>query len=1694
MLSQIPVPDHPSYLPLATLTTLLESNLRRWPTLDLLRKHIDLWKCLPEEAKAGRSRGPAKDLVDRALLACKKSYASIFDFLHDSLRSAALIEPETRASLTHAQLAQWMRSFRLPASSGFEKPVVAIALPNGPLLALTVLATATYFVAAPLAYGAGVEADQFRADVLQSQSSIILAQKEDADRLDLRGEWVRRASIRVVVVEMGPGMLPILSTFEETPWSNSSLWPASVPNTADDACIRLFTSGTSGTKKVVPLSVHSVICGVSMVIHSWGLSYSMRCLNQMPLHHVGGIIRNLFAPIMSGGSIICCQAFDPHQFWDCVEDLEPTWFYASPSMHHAIIEAAEDRVDALAKSRIQLVCNAAGGLLPSLASRIRATFSVCKEVTVLPSYGMTECMPISTPPLTYNLDRAGTSGVSVGPEMAILDTTTRLPIIESGLTGHIAIRGPSLFSGYLKVDGLDSSCFDQSGWFDTGDMGYLDKDGFVFVTGRSKEVINRGGELISPFEIEEVVMGAAGDKTSPIFGRISKVVAFSVPHNVLQEVVGIAVVTPPSAQRVCLRSLQRAIQSTLAPPKIPVLIVYLNGGLPENNNKVLRIRLAERLQLPELFEGFPPSQQYYEAQCPPPNTALDVPIPCRHLTFSYEDLLAACAHALGHKEGLEFHVCPDESGFYPRLLVASRNGSISSSLFSEDTLTEQLKECVPGYSMPNKISTLDEPLPRSVEGLIDIEELELKLQPKHHSANTLFSDSEAKVAMHMAAILNIELSNLIPDSDFFSLGGDSMRAGKLLSSLRREFKIRLAVDVLFSSRTISALASAIDAKQPPRKSETDEMTASQNTVLGDLPHGCTECYSSSNPFLMAFHLIPLLIIYPMKRAFTWTVFIYCLGFLHHLKFMSSMPGRLLSLCISLALCRAVTMIVAPLVLVATKWLVIGKYREGLYPMWGAYHNRWWFVQKVAEICGSGIFDTFNWTRVLYYRMLGVRIGQQVIISPEATIGEYDLIELEDNVVLERCKVRPFAAERNTSMYLGRIKLGAGSSVGLDSIIAAGTTLAPGTCLGPCSSSWETYDANESNRDLGMSQIPKPLWIFELLLEPLITLLVRFVGAMPWLAALVGLAHQRAPFDASPVRAAIKWFSTPYRVGFHYLGLAANSVLGPVFLFLAVWSIKKLLEKLCGGPLSKCSPARGRSHFQRFRMQLIRDLMPTNQFQKLSSLFGTHYEGTSVLARMMGAQVGKRVYWPGNGPVVTDWDLINIGDDVVFGSRSYLVTSDGIGSERMQVEKGAMVADRVVLLPGAKLGEGAALGSGVLAKRNGDFPAGTTWIGSKGGTALCLTSQGETEKSNSPRTALGHDVHTDRPGEAANSASEQSSITLASRPVSLRVMEKSIGLPGSAVETIFDAGYEDLRPKAKRSSSPSHSSQDASEETTSPFGRAFYHGQAPYRVWGQLSIFVYSTTITVAVATYWNISSIAAIQVIGHCIRRKTAIGLMIGQNPATPVLVYSLFCALIIVIMAAQCALAVCAVILSKWIIIGRRQPGNYDWDKSSYCQRWQLFLKIDSLRVRCYGGKGVLGLLSGTEWAVLYFRAMGAEIGRNCSIFASGTPSLYFTEPDLLTLGDRVAVDDASLVAHINTRGKFDLNALSVGDRSVLRSGSRLLSGARMEADACLLEHTLVMAGDVVEEGSTLQRWPAEEFPGSRTPTLKVMHYWGTA
>ncbi|KAI0873340.1 hypothetical protein GGS24DRAFT_517765 [Hypoxylon argillaceum] len=1498
------------------------------------------------------------------------------------------------------------------------KPIVAIVLPNGPLLAAAIVAVSNTYVAAPINPAAGPE--QVRADLALSGACAIVTCHSEAYALQLEQTGLDTFHIDE---DRDVG----LRLKEEDSISTQTL-RRPTPNGPRDIAVILFTSGTSGNRKVVPITVATILHGVQLVISSWGLTSQDVCLNMMPLYHVGGIIRNLFAPLLSGGSTICCPSFDPNLFWDQVEDGQPTWYYASPTMHSLILDEVTSRFEALQRCRIRLVCNAAGSLLPALAERIRDTF----QCIVLPSYGMTECMPISTPPLTYSLDRPGTSGIITGPELAIMDADDNE--VNSFVPGRICLRGSPLFQGYLRPDGsLDRSAFNSQGWFDTGDIGYLDQDRYLYITGRSKEVINRGGELISPFEVENAIITAAARADSPIFGRVSQALAFSVRHETLQEVVGIVLVTPPAQPRVDLRCLHEALRSSLQSVKWPVVIVYMED-VPKRNNKVLRVRLGERLDIPCVDDDTPFPARHREAPCPPAETELAVPIQsslCRitpqQAQLEIERILPAA---------LEIHVeAHPETGVLNAYVAPRSIGAEAPEDADMAALRNALFAQMDGYLVPQTLTTVPSPLPRDALGAVDTTALAQLMKEVTASETTTLADSTTqRLARLFAEILHLRAAADVPlAAHFFDLGGDSLRAGRLLSAIRAELGVRVPVDYMFRHGSVDGLRAHVDEELARRALSGNSSTTTLPGPGTGTAGGAAASYSSTNPALLLLQLVPMLVVYPLRRALPWTFFIYALVYSQGKSTGVSVVGRLFNVVVSILLARVFARVAMPWVGIVAKWVIVGRHREGLYPMWGGYHTRWWLAQKIVAVAGKGCFGWTEASNVWYYRLLGAKIGSGVTLK-RVQLGEWDLLDIGDNVTLDRCVVRPMAGEHNTTMYLGKITIGRDASVGVSSVVAPGTTIPAGACIGARSSSWELQDASEENRDLSATKAPKSHWVISALGVFPLQVISKFIYNLPWLLGLIGLVLPEAQQLRSGLITILHWFSEGERVGWYYFARFLRTFFGPFFVFAFVILIRKLVA-VAFGPL-RPTMAAGRSSIDQWRMTLMNSLMPNTTLFELTHLFGQHYEATSVAIRMLGGKAGRRIYWPGTGPSIGDYELLDVGNNVVFGSRSHLVTSDGIGSGYVTIKSDAMIADRVVACPGVVVGEGTTLGSGCLTKRGKAYEPNGVYVGSKAGDSVFL----------------GHRLDN----------------------------EKGVAVDGTNVGRASKYLHMDQTQHSDVAVLEGETaSSNTEDDATSPFGKAFYQHKAPYFVWRQWMIFLYSSFTIILTSVYWSAASLSSIQVVADVFEGTLWLG---NGSWYDPLILFSLCTALLSAFLAAQSIFALSVVIAAKWILLGRRQPGNYDWDKSSYCQRWQLFMAIERIRRMCFAGHGILGLLTGTAYMTWYFRALGAKIGRDCALFVSGEPSLLFTEPDLLTMGDRVVVDDASLVGHVNTRGKFDLNTLHVGDRCVLRTNSRLLSGARMENDSCLLENTLIMGGDVVEEGATMQGWPASRVAVKRT------------
>ncbi|XRM40171.1 hypothetical protein ABZX51_003491 [Aspergillus tubingensis] len=1575
MLSQSKVKDASRELhrssPEIAFRQLLEPVYREkqpWLFQDLLRRYQKLWKELPEIAKDGSSPDWVMT-IDRVQQRVKSVMPQMVDFISWDSRHSALLDPRSGRDISHAKVRQFIEMFdlKLPGST-MGKPRVAVILPNGPILALALLAVANRYTLIPMAKTAAPE--EIMTDLEAVRADAVLMLDDDVQRLQKR--------LKLLVFTVQP--LDDL-TFCVTCINSQTVKCGAqhAPNGPNDLAIILATSGTSGTKKLVPITLFNLLVSTTFTMDSLGLDTESRCLNMMPLHHVGGMIRSLWAPLVAGGMTICCSQFDPNLFWDVVEKYHPTWYYAAPTMHEMIVAEAAHRADAVKNCTITSICNAAAALPPNVAQQLQEIF----QCPVSPSYAMTECLPITAPPQSDASNRPESSGLAVGPELAIFDTQHPQQRASTGSVGRICVRGLPVFPGYLNSDGLDRNSFSPAGWFDTGDLGHIDEDGWLYITGRTKEVINRGGETISPVEVEDAIMSAARDKSSNLYGRIKAALAFPTPHDVLQEVVGVALVIPADHTRPDLRQMHHALKGRLHQPKWPVLLVYMDD-LPRSGNKLRRIGLSQRLGLKTLTDQVPIAERHYEALCPPVDTPVSEPIAQTRCEIDFPLVKTYITQV----SGLFNLILRTHADGYPRaILFRDATGGVSP----EEVLT-RLSHLMHGYLIPSRLEILDGSIPRDTHGLIDEAAVQAKLRAFHATAT---SPTQQRVSDLFATALRRAPEDVTPATDFFESGGDSMSAGQLISKIRQEFRVPVAGDVLFQHSTVGAITAIVEAAIADTKI--------RKIREQDLP-GCRETYSSTQPWVLFLNLTPSVILYPMLQALRWTFLLYMLfGVSTRFPLRPNLFGRLLGLILMRLTVQLAMEIISPIIGISLKWLLGGRYRKGMYPMWGPYHMRWWLAQKALQVCGKGVFDRFDFSRIWYYRALGAHIGRNVYIDEFTGLGEYDLLHIGDNVVLEHCICRPFASERNTSMLLQPISIGASSYIGLRSTVVPGTTLPPGTCIGANSSTWEIDDADESNRDQSSAKALQPHWIWHILVVGWLEIFVRFVSELPRIAGLLPVVSRYPTVAEDQLRHTISWLTSRTRIGYFLLMRVYSALAGPLTWFLAVLVVKRGLDACCGrprrGPMNQLPPA------QKVRHAALDAIIPQGDISRLSRLVGPNYELVSVAVRMLGGQVGKRVYWPRTKlNLIPDFDQLDIGNDVVFGSRSFLVTADGMGREPIVIGDGTMLGDRSVVFPGVTIGTCAMVGSGALLRRNGFYPDDSVWTGSKHGDAI---------------------------------------------------------------------RFPQLKGKRDAAKNP-----DGKRDTTKPFGRALYQGKANYHVLGLGPIVGFSSFIVVFTAVYPMAAPLAALLVVN----RLLAMELMaFDMQWWRPFALYGVLAAVMAAVTLVQTVVSLGIVIAVKWILVGRRIEGSYPYDDSSYCQRWQIMRTIDILLEESFGGTGILSLLTGTAYLSWFYRAMGAKIGADCALNANGDPHIFFTEPDLVTLGDRVTVDDASLVCHLNTRGDFELHTLRVGDRSVMRTGSRLLSGASMGKDACLLEHTLVLSGDHVEDGTTLQGWPAEEFRGDR-------------
>jgi acyl-CoA synthetase (AMP-forming)/AMP-acid ligase II/aryl carrier-like protein len=381
-----------------------------------------------------------------------------------------------------------------------------------------------------------------------------------------------------------------------------------------DVALMLHTSGTTAKPKIVPLTHENLRASASNIAAWLGLSAYDRCHNVMPLFHIHGLAAALLASLSAGASVVCSTGFVAPEFFAQLRAHRPTWYTAVPTMHRSILSRAPDEAP---PSPLRFVRSASAPLPPQTARGLADLFGA----PVVEPYGMTEAAhQICSNPLGSHRARWGSVGMPAGSDVAILDE--RGDLVARGAIGEVAIRGANVTAGYVGDPAANARAFVR-GWFRTGDLGRFDGDGYLFLEGRIKELINRGGEKISPREIDEVLMNHPS---------VVQAAAFGMPDERLGDEVAAVVVLAPKATT-DERSLMRFAAEYLADWKVPRRITIVDELPKGPTGKLVRTGLAAALGLDR-------------AKCAP-----EVRQPIR--TSGFEELLAEIWCEVLHVEAVD---------------------------------------------------------------------------------------------------------------------------------------------------------------------------------------------------------------------------------------------------------------------------------------------------------------------------------------------------------------------------------------------------------------------------------------------------------------------------------------------------------------------------------------------------------------------------------------------------------------------------------------------------------------------------------------------------------------------------------------------------------------------------------------------------------------------------------------------------------------------------------------------------------------------------------------------------------------------------------------------------------------------------------------------------------------------------------
>ena len=496
----------------------------------------------------------------------------------EDCNAIALSAPD-RSNLTYEKLLDLIERnvFKINKIGIGRNDRVAIVLANGPEMASALVIFSAATTTAPL--NPSYKREEYRFFFQDLKAKVLVVEEHSTSASIKAANDLGIPVIRLrVEATMAAGEFDILVE-DDIKNAGNSVSTGFVQ--ADDVGLLLHTSGTTSRPKLVPLSQRNLVASAINIGQTLSLTKDDRSINIMPLFHIHGIVSVILSSLTSGASVYCTPGFNTLKVFRWFQDSKPSWYSAVPTMHQAILSRAKNNTNILSKMKLRFVRSSSSSLPHQVMAELEKVF----HCPVIEAYGMTEAThQMASNPLPPAIRKPDTVGIATGPEVAIMNDQGKL--LKSGKIGEIVIKGDNVFKGYENNPTANAQNF-INGWFRTGDQGVLDAEGYLSITGRLKEIINRGGEKISPREVDEVLLDHPA---------VLQAVTFAVPHDKLGEDVA-AVVVLRRGVMVSEGDIRNFSLQHLADFKVPRKIIFMDEIPKGVTGKLQRIGLAKKLGL-----------------------------------------------------------------------------------------------------------------------------------------------------------------------------------------------------------------------------------------------------------------------------------------------------------------------------------------------------------------------------------------------------------------------------------------------------------------------------------------------------------------------------------------------------------------------------------------------------------------------------------------------------------------------------------------------------------------------------------------------------------------------------------------------------------------------------------------------------------------------------------------------------------------------------------------------------------------------------------------------------------------------------------------------------------------------------------------------------------------------------------------